>query len=132
MARKVNMTPQRKLVYDTVLHSTNHPTAGEIIEYLRDGGHKLAYATVYNSLKFLTDSGLLRELKIGDSVTRYDARTEQHYHLVCRSCGQVNEVYLEIPRDYLKSIELESDYKIEEVDMVLLGICSKCRSSNLK
>ncbi|KPV55330.1 Fur family transcriptional regulator, partial [Paenibacillus sp. A3] len=89
---RLNLTTQRKAILDLVQSCEDHPTAAEIMERLRMNGHQFAYGTVYNSLRYLTDAGLIRELKLGETASRYDGRTEDHYHIVCKKCGRVDEV----------------------------------------
>lgn len=126
MATKPHLTPQRKMVYDFVLNAADHPTAIDIIDGLRENGHKLAYGTVYNSLHYLTDVGLLRELSIGDTITRYDARTEHHNHVVCRVCGRLGEWVTPIPEEYLQLVTQETKYRLEDIELVIRGICPQC------
>lgn len=128
MSKRLHMTPQRKFVYEVVRQATDHPTAADVIERLHEGGHKLAYATVYNSLRYLTDAGVIQELKIGAGATRYDARLEAHQHVVCTNCGRVAEVFEPVPSDYLKAIERETGYRMGNLDVLATGICPDCAS----
>lgn len=126
MTNQPHLTPQRKIVYEFVFRADSHPTATEIIEGLREQGHKLAYGTVYNSLRYLTEVGLLRELIVGDTVSRYDARTEAHHHIVCRICGRVDESFTPVPYEYLQSVTQETGYQLEDVDLVIKAVCPTC------
>ncbi|MCL6516537.1 transcriptional repressor [Alicyclobacillus sp.] len=124
------LTKQRELVYQTVLCGKDHPTAADILERLHAQGHRISYATVYNSLRYLTENGLLKELKVGESVSRYDARTEPHHHIVCRSCGRVDEVFTPIPEAFVLQVGEDTQYHIEEMDLVIHGLCSACKERN--
>jgi Fur family transcriptional regulator, peroxide stress response regulator len=124
---KTNLTPQRKAVLDTILEANNHPTAADIIERLRRDGQKISYATVYNSLRYLTEAELIRELKIGESVTRYDARMEEHHHIVCERCGRVDELLTALPGKYLAAVASDTNYEVHEIDLVIKGLCPECR-----
>lgn len=126
MNRELHMTPQRKSVYEVVRQATDHPTAADVMERLREEGQKLAYATVYNSLRYLTDTGAIQELKIGSGAARYDARLEAHQHVVCMRCGRVDEVFELEPSDYLHAIEQETGYRVENLEVVAKGICPDC------
>ncbi|MHA6482013.1 Fur family transcriptional regulator [Paenibacillus sp. strain BS8-2] len=123
---KINLTIQRKAVFDVVQEAVDHPTAADVIERLRGGGYNFAYGTVYNSLRYLTDAGLIRELKLGEAVSRYDARTEDHQHIVCTKCGKVDEVLTELPASWAESVAKETKYVIDHVQVVLEGVCETC------
>ncbi|MCR2805277.1 Fur family transcriptional regulator [Paenibacillus soyae] len=127
---KINLTVQRKAIYDVIQHAHDHPTAADVIERLRGQGHNFAYGTVYNSLRYLTDVGLIRELKLGEAVSRYDARTEDHQHIVCLRCGRVDEVMVEVPSDWMEAVANQTHYRIEHAEVVLEGVCETCAKNN--
>lgn len=126
---KINLTIQRKAVYEVVQEALDHPTAADVIERLRGKGFNFAYGTVYNSLRYLADAGLIRELKLGEAISRYDARTEEHQHIVCTKCGKVDEVLTELPANWAESVAKETNYVVEHVHVVLEGVCETCAKS---
>ncbi|BBI31721.1 Fur family transcriptional regulator [Cohnella abietis] len=123
------MTVQRKTIYDLLTAAQDHPTASDIIEKLKAGGHNFAYATVYNTLKYLTEEGLIQELKLEGDASRYDARTEDHHHIVCTTCGKVDEVFIETPSEWLQSIAKQTGYEITEEQYLFKGVCEGCRNA---
>lgn len=127
--QNVKLTFQRKAIYDVLKESSDHPTASDVIERLRAKEMTFAYGTVYNSLRYLTKVGLIRELKLGETMSRYDARVDDHQHVVCTQCGKVDEVYAEIPEEWLQAAAKESGYSIEKAKVVLEGVCGECTSS---
>ncbi len=128
MSSKLNLTVQRETIYDIVKNSINHPTAADIMDALRERGHQFAYGTVYNSLKYLTDAGLIRELKLGDSASRYDGQLSDHNHIICRVCGRVDEVFATPPDPWIGTVERETGYKIHNHQTVFTGICPSCQA----
>lgn len=124
-----NLTTPRKLVLDIVSTSHDHPTAADIIDRLKDQGKTVAYATVYNSLRYLTEQGYIRELKLEGDASRYDSRIEDHQHIVCISCGRVDEVMTKSPKDWIQSIESETGYSIMEEQFLFKGVCATCKTS---
>lgn len=131
MNRELRMTPQRKTVYEVVREATDHPTAADVMDRLRKDGYKVAHATVYNSLRYLTDVGVIQELQIGSGAARYDARLDAHQHVFCARCGRVDEVFELEQSDYLHAIERETGYRVEQLDVLAKGICPDCASKNL-
>jgi len=125
---KINLTIQRKAVYEIVQQAFDHPTAADVIERLRSNGHNFAYGTVYNSLRYLTDVGLIRELKLGEAVSRYDARMEDHQHIMCVKCGRVDEVLADVPAEWMATVAKETGYRVEHAHVVLEGVCETCAS----
>lgn len=132
MSSKTYLTPQRKAVYEVIRESADHPTAAEIIERLRERGQNFAYGTIYNSLRYLTEARLIRELKLGDSASRYDATVDEHQHIMCQVCGKIDEVFTGLPEQWLKMVAKETNYAVDfpahSHEVVLKGVCSSCRS----
>lgn len=126
MVQKINLTVQRRAILEVIQQSHDHPTAADIIERLREKGFNFAYGTVYNSLRYLTDVNLIQELKLGESVSRYDARTEEHQHIVCTSCGKVEEVLEELPQEWLDAVAKQTQYTIKHPHIVMEGVCQQC------
>ncbi|MDF2926471.1 MAG: perR [Paenibacillaceae bacterium] len=126
MKPKGLLTPQRKAIYDVISCSTDHPTAAEIMDRLRERGCHFAYGTVYNSLKYLTETGQIQELRVGEAC-RYDARTELHHHIQCTICGQVEEVFSDIPQEWLLAVAAETGYMIDQEQLLLKGVCASCK-----
>jgi Fur family peroxide stress response transcriptional regulator len=128
MTRKGLLTVQRKAIFDIVSTANDHPTAADVIERLKERGCQYAYATVYNSLRYLTDEGMIRELKLEGDASRYDARTEDHQHIVCVSCGRVDEVFTEAPPEWLSCVAEETGYMLQEQQHLFKGVCATCRN----
>ncbi|MDQ1912801.1 transcriptional repressor [Paenibacillus sp. GD4] len=126
MTRKGLLTTQRKMILDIISDSHDHPTAADIIERLKTRGFQVAYATVYNSLRFLTEEGYVRELKLDGDASRYDARMEDHQHIQCTSCGRVDEVLTEAPREWLAAIAAETGYRMTGEHFLFKGVCAAC------
>lgn len=127
MKPKGLLTPQRKAILDVICASSDHPTAADIMDRLRERNCQFAYGTVYNSLKYLTQTGQIRELRVGEAC-RYDARTEKHHHIQCVVCGAVDEVYAEISDSWLKSVAEETGYTVDQEQLLLKGVCASCRA----
>jgi len=124
------MTAPRKMILDIIGQSHDHPTASDVIERLKAQGYSVAYATVYNSLRYLTEQGMIRELKLDGDASRYDARMEDHQHIVCTSCGRVDEVMTEAPKEWLERVAAETGYRITDEQIWFKGVCAACRTSN--
>ncbi|QDH19426.1 Fur family transcriptional regulator [Saccharibacillus brassicae] len=130
--KTINLTTQRQAIYDVVRESEDHPTAADVMNRLVERGHSFAYGTVYNSLRYLTDKDLLRELKLGETASRYDARTDDHQHIVCEICGKVDEVTTPIPEEWMVRVAEETGYEVQGAHIVVEGVCGACRTKRKK
>jgi Fur family transcriptional regulator, peroxide stress response regulator len=128
----LNLTTPRKTVLELVRGTTSHPTATDLMQMLGEHGYRFAYATIYNSLRYLADHGLIRELNLGNGITRYDGRMEDHHHIVCQYCSQISEGATDIPAEFLKRFEDETGYQILELNVQFVGVCPECRAKQKK
>lgn len=121
------LTPQRRAVLDVVADSHEHLTANEIFEGARKRLPSISFATVYNSLKYLKEAGLLREITFGKGSSRYDRETARHDHAVCSCCGKLVDFYLAETPQLVRAAARRSRFKPESIHLTLVGVCPDCQ-----
>jgi Fur family transcriptional regulator, peroxide stress response regulator len=121
------LTPQREAVLQVIRGREDHPTANEIFEAARAILPAISYATVYNSLRYFRETGLVREINFGDSASRYDGITERHDHAICTNCGKLVDFDLNEAADLMRAAARKSRFKPERVYLTLMGLCPDCR-----
>jgi len=126
-AGEQKLTPQRDAVLRVILAREDHPTASEIFEAARQRLPTISYATVYNSLRYLKEAGLVHEIKFGDSASRYDRETDRHDHAICNSCGKLVDFDLPQTAELMQAAARKSRFKPESVHLTLRGLCVDCR-----
>lgn len=87
----LKVTPQRIAVYEAVVNLKNHPTAEQIIEYIKKNHPNISIATVYKVLEFLIENELIRKVKNEEDFTRYDAYIKKHHHLYCVESNKIED-----------------------------------------
>jgi Fur family peroxide stress response transcriptional regulator len=122
------LTRQRRVVLDVVQQTDAHPTAAEVFQVARERMPTISFATVYNSLRYLKESGLVREVTFGNGASRYDGETERHDHAICSECGKLVDFALPATLDLMRSAARSSRFKPETVHLTLIGLCPDCRS----
>lgn len=85
----VRITPQRQAILRYLISSHTHPTADEIYQALSPDFPNISVATIYNNLRVFKDIGIVKELTYGDSSSRFDFNTHNHYHIICEQCGKI-------------------------------------------
>jgi Fe2+ or Zn2+ uptake regulation protein len=122
------LTPQRRAVLRVISDSAEHLTAGEIFEAARKALPTISFATVYNSLKYLTGAGLVREIHFGKAASRYDGETSRHDHAVCSACGRLTDFDLAETSRLMRAAARRSRFKPESIHLTLVGLCPDCQS----
>jgi Fur family peroxide stress response transcriptional regulator len=121
------LTPQREAVLQVIRESENHMTASEIFAAARGVLPSISYATVYNSLKYLKDTGLVHEISFGNGASRYDRETERHDHAICTSCGKLVDFDLTVTKDLVRTAARKTRFLPESIHLTLRGLCPDCR-----
>jgi Fur family peroxide stress response transcriptional regulator len=122
------LTPQRAVVLQVVRARAEHMTAAEIYAAARKLRPSLSYATVYNSLRYLKEVGLVREITFGNGASRYDRETERHDHALCTRCGKLLDFDLAETTALMQLAARRSRFKPESIHLTLLGVCPECNA----
>ena len=86
------MTEQRRIVAQVLEDSQDHPDVEELYARALKLDPRISIATVYRSVKFFEESGILEKLEFGDGRARYeDAERDHHDHLIDMNSGEVIE-----------------------------------------
>ncbi|CAM3888086.1 Fur family transcriptional regulator [Alicyclobacillus pomorum] len=124
----LRVTPQRDAILRHILTNRGHMSADEIYRAMQHILPNLSVSTVYNTLKCLSDVGLIREIKFGDAASLFDANTSPHHHMVCNKCGKLIDFYLPSTPNVTHIAEQEK-FHIEEMHIAVRGICNDCAKS---
>jgi Fur family transcriptional regulator, peroxide stress response regulator len=122
------LTPQREAVLRAVRASEGHLTASEVFERAREILPTISYATVYNSLRYLKEAGLVSEITFGNGASRFDPETSRHDHAVCTGCGKLVDFDLKETVELMRAAARRSRFRAESVHLTLTGVCPECRA----
>jgi Fur family peroxide stress response transcriptional regulator len=126
----VRITPQRHAILEHLVHSLSHPTADEIYKALEGKFPNMSVATVYNNLRVFKGAGLVKELTYGDSSSRFDFVTSDHYHIICNSCGKITDFYYPGLDEVETLAEHVTGFKVADHRMEVYGTCPDCQKKN--
>jgi Fe2+ or Zn2+ uptake regulation protein len=98
-------TPQRLAVYDHLARAHHHPTAEDVYQGVRTIIPRISLATVYKALEALVACGVATKLTAGDGSARYDARSENHYHVRCLRSGSVHDLPTRYDPDLIEKLD---------------------------
>lgn len=127
--KKLKLTPQRIAVYDYLINTDRHPSAEDIHSDLYESFPTMSLATVYKSLKILTEVELISEINLGEGNFRYDAIVEDHPHIKCTICNKVEDIE-GVPMEVLnKEIKKHTDYNITSNKLYFFGVCKDCQEN---
>ncbi len=120
------MTRQRRIIYDALMAKRDHPTADEVFSRVKKTMPTISLATVYNSLEKLVECGLVRQVNRDRESTRFCPNLKEHGHFYCRECGSVHDIDLPSTRPSGLGLSLPPGFKVDHLDLNLLGTCPEC------
>ena len=121
-------------VLEAVRSTNKHPTALEVYEMVKQQRPRIGLASIYRILHTLVEQEYIRELALGDESCRYDSRTSRHDHALCRSCGKL----LDVPVEIVFSLPALQDAAqtvgiiLESHEVRLYGLCKSCQETQNK
>ncbi|MGY1682779.1 Fur family transcriptional regulator [Geodermatophilus sp. SYSU D01176] len=125
-AAGLRVTRPRLAVLDAV-HAHPHVDTETLIGAARARVGAVSHQAVYDVLRALTDSGLVRRIQPEGSVARYEARVgDNHHHLVCRSCGAIADVDCATGVAPCLTPSDDGGFVIDEAEVIYWGRCPTC------
>lgn len=122
------LTPQRRMVLEVVLSAKTPLTAYEVLDRLRPRDNSVTPASVYRSLEFLIEHGLVH--RIESTKTFVGCTMPEHEHpnqlLVCRQCGTTIEAEDHDLADAAEHLSRRLGFSLDRKTVELVGICSAC------
>jgi Fur family transcriptional regulator, ferric uptake regulator len=122
------LTPQRMMVLEVIKRGGQHLTAEEVHAAILPQHPYINIATVYRTLQWLQEVGLVAPIAIGGGPLRYEyVQGNSHHHLVCQECGGEQEIGDDI-LDALKNQLLERyAFSAQLHHLAIPGRCAICR-----
>lgn len=124
--RGLKSTRQRSLILDTFFHAGGHLNVEEVLAKVREVDPRVSVATVYRTMKLLTESGVAHARQFGDGQTRFEVATEHHDHLICTSCGEIVEFEDEQIEALQLAVAERFGFTVEDHKMEIYGRCPAC------
>lgn len=121
----LKVTPQRVAIVDE-LYSNGHMNIDELYKKLLEKFPSISLATIYKNVNAMVEKVFLNEVKIPDAKSVYELAKEEHSHLVCSSCGRIEDIMIDTSI-LQSSIKAQSAFKIQNVDVVFSGLCKSCQ-----
>lgn len=122
------ITEPRLRVWEVLNRAADHLTVEEIVAEVHKADPAVNTSSVYRTLALFADLDLVRESQLGpDEGARWElAHPDDHFHLVCRSCGEVDHHEGDLVDQIRHHLHKDHGFVAEQIDLVVTGLCSKC------
>lgn len=125
-------TMQKRIILLEVINSNTHLSVKEIYDRVKH--NRIGITTVYRSLKTFNELGIVKEINV-NGTSYYEIKifsgNPLHIHFKCSQCNSIIDIedkFLNL--EYIKlnkKIEEKNNLEIDDLNIMLIGTCSKCK-----
>jgi Fur family peroxide stress response transcriptional regulator len=120
----LKITPQRLMVLRAVHEMENHPSADQVLEFIRRNHPYLGSGTVYSILEVFAERGIVKRVKTEKGILRYDPVKEKHHHIYCTENESIEDYYDNelntLLENHFNSRGIKG-FEIEELSLHIIG-----------
>ncbi len=121
----LRLTRPRRAVHAALRDLGGHRSADEVHAALAAAGTRVSRMTVYNALSDLLRAGVVQRADAGPGRALFEAGGAWHHHLLCRTCGGIEDV--PCVRGRRPCLSLPAAFgRAEEAQVIFRGVCRRC------
>lgn len=125
-------TKQREAILSLLRSARSHPTADQVYDEVRKEVPNISKGTVYRNLKVLQQMGLISEISLNGSLSRFEAKRESHYHFRCERCGRVFDLDEPVNQELDQRIAKRTGFVVTHHQTDFRGLCRDCQQESEK
>ena len=127
-AQGYRLTPQRLTILRILQDADRHLTPVEVYQLAQAAMPGLTEPTVYRTLSFLTEQGLLLAAHVSNGQIVYEIAEHSHHHLICRACGGTQEIDHNVLGSLYQQFQDSTGYLIDSIHLTFFGLCPDCQN----
>mgnify|MGYP006174035969 FL=1 len=121
--------PRVKILQIMESSEIKHLSAEDVYKALIEADEDVGLATVYRVLTQFESAGLVMRHHFEGGSSVFELTTIDHHdHIVCQTCGSVEEFYDEVIENQQEMIAEKYGFRITDHSMYLYGICKDCQA----
>lgn len=125
-ARGQRVTSQRLVIHRALRELDRHVSAEQVLAAVQPRLPGVSLPTIYATLELFEQLGVVRRINAPGTVL-YDPRAGDHHHLVCRRCGEVEDLDTSIDLSPALRAGRRRGFSADHAEIVISGDCESCR-----
>ncbi len=123
------VTGPRRAVWEALCVADGHVTVEELSARVADIGGDADQASIYRTLAVFEELGLARQSRLHETgaASWEVAHPDEHFHLVCASCGEVDHHAGPLVTRIREHLEGDHGFEVFDIELVVTGWCARCR-----
>ena len=121
--------PRVKILQIMESSEIKHLSAEDVYKALIEADEDVGLAPVYRVLTQFESAGLVMRHHFEGGSSVFELTTIDHHdHIVCQTCGSVEEFYDEVIESQQEMIAEKYGFRITDHSMYLYGVCKDCQA----
>ena len=121
-------TPARVAVMRFLEQSKQPVDVNTLIDLVNKKGIKTDPATVFRIINALIKKDVIISVQFQEGKMRYElAGKKHHHHLVCESCGKIEDVFSHFVPALGKEIQNKYSFLVKRHSLEFFGLCQDCQ-----
>ncbi|ADB51696.1 Fur family transcriptional regulator [Conexibacter woesei] len=125
-ARGQRVTSQRLVINRMLRSRDQHVTAEEVLGAVTRTLPGTSLPTVYATLELFEQLGIVRRVNSGGGAVLFDSRTVDHHHVICRTCGRVQDLDARVELGAVMDAARAAGFAPDRAALVVDGVCASC------
>lgn len=124
----MRVSKQRRFILELLWQQKQHLSAREIYDLLNQQGKEIGHTSVYQNLEALSSQSIIECIERSDGRL-YGNNSDSHSHINCLDTGQIIDVNITLPKEFLEQIEQQMGIRITDYRIDFFGHRSEQQSS---
>lgn len=124
-SRGLRKTPERFAILDKIWELPAHFDIHALQAAMEDTSYHVSLSTIYNTVNLFNSCGILRRHTFGREGARFEVAVGGHIHLICSSCGKIQETP---DAEVAERLIAKSDHGFTPsyFSVCIYGLCASC------
>jgi len=122
-ANDLKATIQRTSILKSIDHA-GHINIDEIYEDVQELYPTLSLATIYKNIILMQANNVIVEVPMNGEKSKYELKKEEHMHLICQECGDIQDT--KITKQTEEALVIEN-FQLNRSQINLYGVCTSCQ-----
>ena len=118
-------TIQRTSILKSIDHA-GHINIDDIYDDVKELHPTLSLATIYKNIILMQSNNVIIEVPMNGEKSKYELKKDEHMHLICQACGQIQDTLITTQTKEALVIE---NFQLSSSQINLYGVCQKCQGN---
>ncbi len=120
--------PRLKILAILEKNPSQHVSAEDVYKALLESGEDVGLATIYRVLTQFEQADILERHHFTEGHSVFELKQGEHHdHLLCVSCGKVEEFVDDVIEERQNEIAEKAGFQITNHSLYIYGICPGCQ-----